>query len=66
MNRNKRINRMLKFTLLGILIASTGRAAAQSAHSYELKLSPANVTWGPIDGHTKPVLHVASGDIVTL
>jgi acetamidase/formamidase len=55
------------FILMGTLLGSAGRVSAQTAaKSYELKLTPANVTWGPITGNTKPVLRVASGDTITV
>jgi acetamidase/formamidase len=53
--------------LFGGLFGVVASAPAQTtAHTHELKLKPDNVTYGPIDGHTKPVLHMASGDTVTL
>src|SRR5258708_30993559 len=42
------------------------RAAKPAAKMHELKLIPANVTWGGIDGHTKPVLSMVSGDTVAV
>jgi len=55
------------FILMGTLLGAAGRVSAQTAgKSYELKLTPANVTWGPITGNTKPVLRVASGDTITV
>src|ERR1700722_6190087 len=62
---NQRVNCIFLLALFGTLVGFVHRAAAQGT-AHELKLTPENVTYGPIDGHTKPVLRVASGDTVTV
>src|SRR6202790_1771207 len=63
----RKISWFALFILMGTLLVSASRVSAQTAgKSYELKLTPANVTWGPITGNTKPVLRVASGDTITV
>ena len=47
--------------LSGVVFAFAVCAAAQT---HELKLAPGNVHWGDFDARIKPVLRVASGDIV--
>ena len=65
--KNMKINWILLLALFGAVLGFVGRATAQSAsQAHELKLAPANVTFGNIDIHTKPVLKVASGDTVTV
>jgi acetamidase/formamidase len=67
MNRKKELKWIILPALIGLVLGSAARGAAQTAaHSHELKLTPANVTWGPITGNTKPVLRVASGDTIAV
>jgi acetamidase/formamidase len=67
MNKTKHINWIALFVLLGAVLGPAGSVTAQTtAHTHELKLTPDNVSWGPIDGYTKPVLQVASGDTVAV
>jgi acetamidase/formamidase len=47
--------------VVGVLFAT---AASLKAETYDLKLTPANVHWGYYDARLKPVLKIASGDIV--
>ena len=65
MNKNKHVRWIVLFALFGAALGSANRIAAQTT-AHELKLTPENVTYGAIDGHTKPVLRVASGDTVTV
>jgi len=63
---HKKIEWMRVAALSVLILGSTVYAMAQAASkTYELRLTPENVTFGAIDGNSKPVLHVASGDIVT-
>jgi len=57
---NKHVRWIVPVALFG-----AGRAMAQDT-VHELKLTPDNVTYGPIDGHTKPVIRVASGDTIAV
>jgi acetamidase/formamidase len=53
---------VLSVAIMGLAVNAAAQAAPKT---YELKLAPENVTFGNIDGNSKPVLHVASGDIIT-
>src|ERR1700726_5323997 len=65
MNKNKHVKWIVLFAFFGAALGSANRAAAQTT-PHELKLTPQNVNYGAIDGHTKPVLRVASGDTVAV
>lgn len=64
---SKKIKRVFLFALCVIAVGIDARVTAQTTgKSYELKLSPANVTFGNVDAKVKPVLRMASGDTVTV
>src|ERR1700688_637393 len=65
MNASKHVDWVVLVALFGAALGTSGRATAQGT-AHELKLTPENVTYGAIDGHTKPVLRVASGDTVAV
>jgi acetamidase/formamidase len=65
MNKGMHFKSILLFAMFAALLGSAGRATAQTA-VHELKLTPENVTYGTIDGHTKPVIRVASGDTIAV
>lgn len=48
----------------GASLRVTSARAQKQPQTHDLKLVPANVHWGYYDGRIKPVLKVASGDIV--
>jgi acetamidase/formamidase len=63
---HKKINWIGLVGLSAFVLGATVYATAQSApKTHELKLTPENVTFGNIDGNSKPVLRVASGDFIT-
>ena len=56
-----------RFVLSAFLLALTVSASAQpTGHTYELKLTPANDTWGNVSATSKPTLKVASGDTIVV
>src|ERR1700682_4761240 len=65
MNASKHLDWVVLVALFGAALGTAGRARAQGT-AHELKLAPENVTYGGINGNTKPVLRVASGDTVTV
>src|ERR1700681_502992 len=65
MNTSKHVNSIVLVALFGAILGTSSRAAAQGT-AHELKLTPENVTYGGINGNTKPVLRVASGDTVAV
>jgi hypothetical protein len=50
-----------QIVLVGVLLAT---AAYLKAETHDLKLTPANVHWGYYDARLRPVLKIASGDVV--
>ena len=53
------------FTLSGAMLAlSVGASSQTMGHTYELKLTPANDTWGNVSATSKPTLKVSSGDTI--
>lgn len=52
--------KQIAFAKAALLLA----AAAATAETHDLKLTPANVHWGYYDARLKPVLTIASGDSV--
>jgi len=54
------MTRRFHITVIGVLLAT----ASLKAETYDLKLTPANVHWGYYDARLKPVLKIASGDVV--
>ena len=56
---------MKKSLVVGIAwVLAAGLTGSQSPRTHELKLLPGNVHWGYYDATVKPVLRVASGDII--
>src|SRR5437016_4201441 len=55
------MKRLLPYAMAGSLLIA---AAAASAETHDLKLTPANVHWGYYDARLKPVLKIASGDTI--
>jgi acetamidase/formamidase len=67
MKKKMGMNVIVLFALFGVVLGIVVGAPAQTAAPmHELKLAPENVTYGAIDGKTKPVLHVASGDTIAV
>ncbi len=53
-------------TYLAALLLGARMAAAQTPHVHQLPATPTTVAWGYYSAAAKPVLHIASGDIVVV
>lgn len=53
-----------RIALAILLAAATATQAQKQPMTHDLRLVPANVHWGYYDARVKPVLRIASGDIV--
>ncbi|HET9702907.1 MAG TPA: acetamidase/formamidase family protein, partial [Vicinamibacterales bacterium] len=55
---------MRRILVLGLLCASAANAIAQSPRTHRLEASPSTVAYGHYWAESKPVLTIASGDII--